>query len=420
VVFLDLLLKGKMQVTELIRLNLGAGDEKYHLPGYRNIDRKNGGEIYPVSNNGDVYAPGTVDEIRCSHAIEHMPYRDGPKAIRHWVSLLKHGGKLRIATPDFDKIVKAIGDGNPDGWPMQGYIYGAQTDANDFHQAGYNEAWLTRLMSEAGLTDIKRWESDIQDCAALPVSLNLEGTKRPGRHIPVAPRKIPKTVACMSLPRHSFTANMFAGLELAYSRQIHFEKAEGAFFHQCLERVMTPHVDCSDCEWILTLDYDTYFTVGQFDELARLMIEHPEADAIAPMQVKRDENNLLMGLLQDDGTPYPAGTQITIATFEPELIRASWAHFGLTLFRVSSLAKMNHPWFYESPNAQGRWEEGRIDADIGFWKNWTATGNKLFLATKVLIGHCQQMVSVPDENLKVSHMYLPDLQKCGFSQGLRR
>ena len=390
------------------------------MPGYVNLDQKYGDDVFPVRHDSYGFAAGSVDEIRCSHVLEHFPYRDGPKVIKHWVELLKPGGALKIAVPDLDKIVKAIGDGNPDNWPMQGYLFGGQVDGTDFHQAGYNEAWLTKLMTDMGLTDIHPWVSEIEDCASLPVSLNLQGTKPLSRKIPAAPRKIPKTVACMSLPRHAFTANMFAGLELAFSRQIAFEKVEGAFWHQCLERVMSPHVDKGDCEWILTLDYDTYFTVEQFDEIARLMIENPHADAIAPMQVKRDDDKIIMGLVQEDGQPMPEGKQVTLDHFNRPLVRASWAHFGMTIIRVEALKRMTHPWFVESPNKDGRWEEHRVDADIGFWKNFALAGNKLYLAAQVAIGHCQQVVTLPDKNLRPQHAYITDLQKFGYPEWVRR
>src|SRR5262247_2208869 len=56
-----------------IKLNLGGGLRK--IPGYQNIDRKLGTEVYPLRE----WADNSIDEIRASHILEHFPYREiGP------------------------------------------------------------------------------------------------------------------------------------------------------------------------------------------------------------------------------------------------------------------------------------------------------------------------------------------------------
>jgi ubiquinone/menaquinone biosynthesis C-methylase UbiE len=70
--------------------------------------------------------------------------------LREWVRVLKPGGVLKIATVDMDKVFDAVAAGNPDGWPIQGYLYGGQTDANDFHKSGYNDGGCEHLMTRVG------------------------------------------------------------------------------------------------------------------------------------------------------------------------------------------------------------------------------------------------------------------------------
>jgi hypothetical protein len=259
-------------------------------------------------------------------------------------------------------------------------------------------------MEAAGLTDISRWQSEIQDCASLPVSLNLMGRKPAA--VPVACRpQIPRTVAVMSLPRVTWTCNMYSALEVAVARQLPFEKVEGVFWSQCLTRVIEPHVDQDTADWIFCTDYDSVYGIREFDALCRLMLDHPEADAIAPLQCKRDDDYLLMGLLNGEGKPYPPGTKVTLNHFQPPLVRASWAHFGATLIRVSAIRKMRRPWFLETPNEEGRWGEGRTDPDIYFWRNFAESGNKLFLAPQVHLAHAQVMYTVPGPDLKPRHVY---------------
>lgn len=163
--------KPNLSVTpQSSRLNLGAGGSP--IEGYGNIDLKNGAQAFPLN-----YADGTIDEIRASHLLEHFPHGATRTVIQEWARVLKPGGKLKIAVPDFDYIVKAYSNGRRHDPLIEAYLFGGQTDANDYHKAFFNEEKLKGLMEVAGLSNIERWESEIEDCARLDVSLNLQGVK---------------------------------------------------------------------------------------------------------------------------------------------------------------------------------------------------------------------------------------------------
>jgi hypothetical protein len=283
---------------------------------------------------------------------------------------------------------------------------GGQTDENDFHKSAYDEESLDGLMQAVGLQDIRRWESEIDDCAKLPVSLNLEGVK-------VGPRPkipMPKITAIMSTGRLGFTENLFCAMQVFAPRGVELVKHTGAFWGQCLERVMMDTLE-GDTEWILTLDYDTVFTAAQFDRLCYEMATHPEADAIAPWQVKRENDQPLCWFLDDDGNHR---SEILLTEFDKDITQTNDAHFGLTLLRVSALKKMEHPWFWAQPNDDGDWGEGRLDDDIYFWRKWKETGNTLYLANRVSIGHLQHMVTwVRKDNRLPIHQYITDFQQHG-------
>ena len=78
-----------------VRLNLGSG--RTPIPGWTNVDIKAGGSAYPLTQ----YADGSVDEIRASHILEHFSHHEVALVLREWVRVLKRGGKLYIAVPDF-------------------------------------------------------------------------------------------------------------------------------------------------------------------------------------------------------------------------------------------------------------------------------------------------------------------------------
>lgn len=155
-----------------MKLNLGAGDSI--IPGFTNIDRKlgleslNGGEVYPLASIAD----NSIDEIRASHVLEHFPQCSTLTIVRDWARALKPGGLLKIAVPNLDYAV--ANKWHPQ-WEM--WITGAQTDNNDFHFALFYPEKLHALLDTAGLVNIREWQSEVEDCAAMPVSLNLCGTK---------------------------------------------------------------------------------------------------------------------------------------------------------------------------------------------------------------------------------------------------
>src|SRR5262245_57789670 len=112
-----------------MRINIGAGS--YPLEGYLNLDRKTGDEAFPLQHQGKEIADGSVDEIRASHVLEHFPHAIAGDVVSHWAAKLKPGGALKIAVPDFDVIAQLYLDGSEA--PIEGYIMGGQTDADDFH-----------------------------------------------------------------------------------------------------------------------------------------------------------------------------------------------------------------------------------------------------------------------------------------------
>ena len=154
--------------NESIRLNLGSGDKA--IPGFTSIDRIYGEEVYPLD-----WPDKSVVEIRASHVLEHLPQRDISDALSDWVRVLRPGGLLRIAVPDFDKIVAYRANGGAADWHL--FLMGGQGNRNNYHQAVFDRHSLTDAMQAAGLTDIGEWISEIDDFASHPISLNLQGKK---------------------------------------------------------------------------------------------------------------------------------------------------------------------------------------------------------------------------------------------------
>ncbi len=377
-----------------IKINLGCGNKAIH--GYDNRDRQLGHEAYPLPD-----ADESVDEVRASHLLEHFPHQVANQVVAEWVRVLKPGGWLKIAVPDFGILAESYRRGEKQNF--QGFIMGGQTNADDFHCAIYDEECLRDTMAQAGLVDFQRWQTEIPDCAGYPFSLNLMGRKPPA---------IPKlNIGCaMSTPRLGFQDNFFGWAAALMPYGIVPTRYEGCYWGQCLERVMTTLVDKND--WILTLDYDTICTKETVGIMLRLAHEHPEADAIAALQMSRgrDSSKPLLVIRNEEGAPI---TNVNIEHFMRPLIKVETAHFGLTLINCEKLKKMPHPWFCERPNEAGEWGEGRLDADIYFWHRWRDAGHSCYVANRAVIGHAELMITWPDKEMNPIHQYPADFHEHG-------
>jgi len=381
-----------VDIHQVTKLNLGSGD--CPMEGYQNIDRKNGCEVYPL-----LVEPETLDEIRASHVLEHFSHTKVQKVLFDWVEKLKPGGVLKIAVPDFEKIARAYLAGQQ--IPVQGYVMGGHVDDDDKHGVVFDREALIDELSSVGLIGISDWVSEISDCAALPISLNLQGFKKPDSW--------PKVHAVMSTPRLGWNDFWGKALETLSIMKICLTKHTGAFWEQCLTRALDEAL-ARNPEYILTLDYDTIFDINDVQALLSVAARNPEADAIAALQVHRQQSTPLMTVKGADGENV---SEISYEVLSTELAPAATAHFGLTLIKAQKLRELSRPWFHGSPESSGEWGDNRIDPDISFWKSWERAGNSLYIANRIPVGHLEVMIRWPDRNLTATYQHPNDYHQDG-------
>jgi SAM-dependent methyltransferase len=370
-----------------LRLNLGAGGAP--LEGYDNsYDLKQGRSCYPLDLPDD-----SVEEIRASHVFEHFSHREAHQVLAEWVRVLKPGGLIKLAVPDFEYIARGYLERRAEPWV--GYVCGGHSDANDVHLAQYDHASLAHLMREAGLVGIHKWPG-AQDCSSLPVSLNLAGWKRPAAWA--------KTHAVMSVPRLGFMDNFFSGVDVVSRLRLPLRKTTGAFWGQCLTRSIEEAL-AEGAEWILTIDYDSIYSADTVEALMATAAAHPEVSALVPLQMGRRSNHPLLTIAGENGRNRG---EIDRAVLDETLVPINTGHFGLTLLRASAFADLPRPWFIGKPDEDGRWGAGRTDDDIHFWRNWRAAGLQIHCAPRVVIGHAELQVIWPSANLEPLYQYASD------------
>lgn len=377
-----------------MKLNLGAGSTV--LEGYEPRDGARGDKLWPLPD-----ADNSVDEIRASHVLEHLPHSATAHVLKDWMRVLKPGGVLKLAVPDFQQIAKRYLDG--EAINVQGYVMGGQTDTRDFHHAIFDREGLEEAMRSVGLIAVRTWKSEIDDCAALPISLNLAGTKPGGKR--------PSIVAVMSTPRLAFSDNLACVAQL----KMPVRKVTGAFWGQCLTRAIELVLAEEKPEWILTVDYDTIWTPATLETLIDIAVRHPEADAIAPLQSKRGARTPLFFIRGRDGK---AVAEIPRTILDAELVATTSAHFGLTLLRASMFASLRKPWFAAAAAPDGSWGEGRIDDDIWFWQQLEKSGRTCYIAPRVVVGHGEFKITWPNVNLEPIHQDPTEFWESGPPEGV--
>lgn len=233
-----------------------------------------------------------------------------------------------------------------------------------------------------------RWQ-DI-DALEIEVLPEEEADAKAGR-LPVrvleSEKRVVRIAAAMSMPSLTHTAMMTSVTDAIAATGMPLFTGHGCFWHHGLTRSIQYALNYRDkqdnpVDFILTIDFDSVFTVSAVKALVTLLAQHPEVDAIVPMQQKREGGELLAATL--------GSTNLTLP-----LVPITTGHFGLTLFRREAFDKLPKPWFIERASPSGDWGDGRRDPDIVFWDQFIAAGLQARLATQVLVGHKQEMVTWP-------------------------
>lgn len=384
-------------------LRLDIGSRRAALAGYTAVDWSLGLDVRALP-----YAPESVEEILASHVLEHMANTDALPTLEHWVSLLKPGGIIRIAVPDFEAIIRLMATGAKDR-PYEGWIMGGQTEPHDFHYTLWTEDKLRDLMTSVGLVDIKPFAGIPGTCSSVEISLNLVGTKPTHAGAVQKPPDLSDMTFVMTMPRLAWTDTM---LNLAaVSRALNMEcvKTSGVFYGQNMQRALEQIIAGGKYKYAVTLDYDTLF---DWRDVARLrsIADTYALDAVAPLQSGRERTTPLFTTTDADGKPT---RNLDSAKLAEPWFPCKTMHFGLTLLRLDSLKALPKPWFLSKPDERGEWGDGRIDDDIWFWQQAHAANWKYGLAPGVSVGHIETVAAWSDDRLKTAYQPLFNYLRSG-------
>jgi ubiquinone/menaquinone biosynthesis C-methylase UbiE len=176
-----------------MKLHIGSGDKI--LKGFVNVDIRNlpGVDVVTDIHDLSLFEGDDIELIYCSHVLEHVPRFKYMDILQNWYSILKIGGKLRLAVPDIESVFKHYSK-YKNLEILRGFLWGGQTYDENYHYCGWDFETLSRDLKSVGFDIISRynWNStehkDVDDFSQcyLPhmdkvngqlMSLNVEAIK---------------------------------------------------------------------------------------------------------------------------------------------------------------------------------------------------------------------------------------------------
>lgn len=92
----------------------------------------------------------SVDEIYCSHVLEHLYKAQIVPTLQEWYRVIKPEGRIRILVPDLAWCCQWWLNHQTNGWDLD-IIYGGQSREGEAHHTGFNRQIMLDYLKEARL-----------------------------------------------------------------------------------------------------------------------------------------------------------------------------------------------------------------------------------------------------------------------------
>ena len=139
-----------------VYLNLGCGESS--SAEFINIDVEPYPNIHHIQDITDLsnFADNSVDMIYASHVLEHIPREKLSTTLKEWRRVLKIGGTLRFAVPDFDALIDIYMRTGRDVQLIRDQVLGQNPPFNN-HYTLWNMSYAGVMLEKNGFTNTKVW-----------------------------------------------------------------------------------------------------------------------------------------------------------------------------------------------------------------------------------------------------------------------
>jgi|SRR3990167_7653472 len=140
-----------------LKLNLGAKNTK--IKGFKNVDIIKTATTDFVCNVKKLnpFKSASVIEIYASHILEHFEWRtEVDEVLKEWNRVLKKGGVLWVAVPDWDVLVKLYLKTGLMFDDLLAHIYGDGQTAYSLHKTCFTYANLMYHLNQSGFSYVER------------------------------------------------------------------------------------------------------------------------------------------------------------------------------------------------------------------------------------------------------------------------
>lgn len=198
----------------------------------------------------------------------------------------------------------------------------------------------------------------------------------------VAPLDIVIAICFGRLMFAEFAKNLFESL-IRFGKPVAI--GQSPYWEQSIQNV-TEDALSYGAKYILYFDGDSIWSQDDLVAMYKVIDADPAMDAIQACQADRNSNRPLAFNWVSEVFKYDYAKPIT------QIVHG---HFGFTLIRCSSFAKMPKPWFFSTPGKNGTWrlgDPGKLDPDTNFWIRFQQAGLRVFQANHTVAGHMDQHI----------------------------
>jgi len=139
-----------------MKLHLGCGKRDFGSE-WIHIDKDDYPHVIYNSVIALPFANDTAELIYASHLFEYFDREEAKQILAEWYRVLKPGGILRLAVPDFKALCKLYVEGHGLD-KLLGPLYGKFGDPSVYHKTCYDFDSLAVILEAGGFTSVSKYD----------------------------------------------------------------------------------------------------------------------------------------------------------------------------------------------------------------------------------------------------------------------